>query len=938
MKIFLSEREGTMSMLEKLNEFFKNLLNNKPTPKTEEELINYFSVLEHYNFMDCDKNHITLAQLENYFLKEEMIKSYNFVRKDGKPLKEMEMFLEEKNGKTRSKFLKEKNASIFYLPVAKEEILRHFASQVNNDEAFQDNASAPNTFLLHIKLNHMLKIEDNQEQNDFLVVSPILKFFLKEDKTLEDLKLELEQSIIETIKNENYGTMDKNLLIENEEDKEFKKSIAFVHLRFTNWHKLTEIIQGVLKAYIKTNYINDENGVLRFAQSPLNEKHIKLTFDNFVGVNSFFLEDLTKIKSAIKKGKIGNALSNYLDVENWKRVKQSPHKTDFFSQSSVEEGKRILKEIPSAKWPSEYPLGLMQQVALNIILEKYSKEEGFIFSVNGPPGTGKTTLLKDIFANILLDKVKFLKTEENIISKEKFGQGDQDVYYAFHPKLKDYRILVASNNNAAVENISNDLPHDDTLLKEGYTFLGNDNTRWGKVSAAMGKRKNIEEFFEDIQHIFENELSSEQETMESLGNVEKRIEKTIKKAEAKTGFDDINDSNWQKSKTQYINVDEEPLVNTDRSILFGIAMNDYHKFIYDNRDKIKKNVELAKTYFLNGRNKANLQRDMNSEQREQFIQTMYDTIFLLSPILSTTFASVARFLKDLEEESIGWLFIDEAGQATPQAAVGAIWRSKRTIVVGDPLQVPPVVTLSTDKLKYIAEYNTKLDSKKDYFYTLARPEVSVQEFADLNNLYGGEMKDTEGNSIWLGSPLRVHRRCEEPMFTICNETTYQNKMIFGTKAHNNFKEKSEYQSQWIHVAGETSRKGDHFIEKQAHKALAIAERFTEAAAKECFIITPFVSVKQGLEKIHDSRKLKNVKIGTVHTFQGKEAPLVILVLGVADQNQGPLKWASRTPNLLNVAASRAKNHFIVIGNEYTWGNQEYFNVAKNELQKNIIIT
>jgi hypothetical protein len=80
----------------------------------------------------------------------------------------------------------------------------------------------------------------------------------------------------------------------------------------------------------------------------------------------------------------------------------------------------------------------------------------------------------------------------------------------------------------------------------------------------------------------------------------------------------------------------------------------------------------------------------------------WQILFLLIPVLSTTFASTGRMFGPLGKEELGWLLIDEAGQALPQAAVGALWRAKRAVVVGDPRQLEPISQLPAQVQRELA--------------------------------------------------------------------------------------------------------------------------------------------------------------------------------------------------------------------------------------------
>src|SRR5690606_27386242 len=94
--------------------------------------------------------------------------------------------------------------------------------------------------------------------------------------------------------------------------------------------------------------------------------------------------------------------------------------------------------------------------------------------------------------------------------------------------------------------------------------------------------------------------------------------------------------------------------------------------------------------FYNNLNLFMAMLDGRAEVSESLTTNLWKTFFFCIPVVSTSLASVSRLFRNLQPESIAWLLIDEAGQATPQSIAGIVNRVKRSIIIGDPIQIPPV--------------------------------------------------------------------------------------------------------------------------------------------------------------------------------------------------------------------------------------------------------
>lgn len=86
--------------------------------------------------------------------------------------------------------------------------------------------------------------------------------------------------------------------------------------------------------------------------------------------------------------------------------------------------------------------------------------------------------------------------------------------------------------------------------------------------------------------------------------------------------------------------------------------------------------------------------------------------------------------------------------------------------------------------------------------------------------------------------------------------------------------------------------------------------------------------------IKDTKSWIDNRVGTVHTFQGKEAETVIFLLGAPNSNQyGARNWAASSVNLLNVAVSRAKRNFYIVGNKALWAEVGQIPLFLREINK-----
>jgi DNA topoisomerase IA len=318
-------------------------------------------------------------------------------------------------------------------------------------------------------------------------------------------------------------------------------------------------------------------------------------------------------------------------------------------------------------------------------------------------------------------------------------------------------------------------------------------------------------------------------------------------------------------------------------------------------------------------------------------------ICMLTPCIVSTLHSAPRLLeiqRDLVDPTdpvthvlgkVDLLVVDEAGQASPELAAAVFALARRAAVVGDMKQLAPIWNNTP-----LTEFGIAAQTD-----TLAHLDDIVRSRRSVAN--GSILGVARLLSRWrerddIGVTLRYHYRCKPSIISYCNALAYGGQLIARTHEDDKGPEPT---LAWVAVdATPVSVSGSWNNPREVEEIVSwIVERWpvwqkhpqtdNKPLHEIVALITPYRPqadlLKSGLkDAIEHARKrhggdwpdkgdVEKVVIGTVHKLQGAERPIVCFSL-VEEPEQSGTSFIDTDRSLLNVAVSRAKRSFIIFAN------------------------
>jgi very-short-patch-repair endonuclease len=257
------------------------------------------------------------------------------------------------------------------------------------------------------------------------------------------------------------------------------------------------------------------------------------------------------------------------------------------------------------------------------------------------------------------------------------------------------------------------------------------------------------------------------------------------------------------------------------------------------------------------------------------------------------------------------LVIDEASQCDIASALPLLYRARRVVVIGDPMQLRHVSTLSGQQDQQLLIKHGLVDDYSGWAY-------SARSLFDLADSLCRSEDVVE---------LRDHYRSHADIIEFSNQAFYGGRLRIATN-HDRLRSPcpDEPAVRWVDVQGKTVRPvgGGAMNEAEAQAVVKEIDRLISRGYRGSIgVVSPFRAQANRIRDVVYGdgslvARLADVDFlaDTVHRFQGDERDVMIFSPVVSSGVSGAaLGFLRSNPNLFNVAISRARAALIVVGDK-----------------------
>lgn len=288
-------------------------------------------------------------------------------------------------------------------------------------------------------------------------------------------------------------------------------------------------------------------------------------------------------------------------------------------------------------------------------------------------------------------------------------------------------------------------------------------------------------------------------------------------------------------------------------------------------------------------------------------QKMFSSVLEFLPAWAVTSLS-ARGRVPFSPGMFDLVVIDEASQCDIASALPLLFRAKRAVIIGDPLQLKHVASIdgTTDRILL------------DQFGLMKNLEWSYS----AQSLYDLASSVNSNNSTII---LRDHHRSDAEIIEFSNSSFYDGQLRVATKHESLIRPKNmESAIRWIETTGQgiRPRSGSVVCREEAEEVVNEIQRLADQGYQGTIgVVTPFVpQSKLILDLVAQADGLKtflnnaDFNVSTAHGFQGDERDLIIMSLALQPGTpESAMKFVASQSNLFNVAVTRARAALVVVG-------------------------